>query len=412
MAEEKNRSFLELAKCESFRKFLKVNFFYCSLSQEKQSDYIENIGTTKFYDYLKKVQRISNGRINYSKSLRYKYKSLKYDISQFASEYNDLTNIFNLRTATALETCLNIFILCLLTKNPMNSTEIIEKIDGNIDEKTISNKIKSLCEYGLISYENKRYSIQENLLHQIDEELLLKLVNMTDFMKNIIYPETFGYNIFGIVKNVYEKRTGRQYFSPFQFKFNYLANVLDDNILWTLIEAIENRQFISFKYNNNIRKKIIPVKIFTENEYARRYLFAVKNFNDTYKFFIFRLSKIYDLKIEKEGSISGDDFENLIELYENEKQYSFFGKIDSSNEKHTIKLKFNGNRRTRKQLRHDFKCIKFNKDNTAEVTVKNKKMIIPYLRANMENIRTEDKKLSKKLKSEIEEMKRIYGIVP
>ena len=47
----------------------------------------------------------------------------------------------------------------------------------------------------------------------------------------------------------------------------------------------------------------------------------------------------------------------------------------------------------------------------AEVTVKNKKMIIPYLRANMETVRTTDEELSEKLKSEIEELKKIYGIV-
>jgi len=417
MAEEKNRSFFKTDTYENFRNFLKVNFYYCSLSQEQQAEYnIKPVKSTRYNEYLHIVQTISDGKIDFPKYNR--KKAFKYDVTQFESDYNVLADSFQFKTATALEICLNISILCLLSEKPMSFSEISEKIAVGIEEKTVRGRVISLCEYGLISCRDRNYFIEENLFYAVDENLLLKLLNMTDFMKNLIYPEALGYSLFGIVKRIYEKRTGKEYFSLFQFKYRHLANILDDNILWILIEAIEKRQHISFVYDDKTRKeddkpreKIIPVKIFTENEYARRYLFAVKKFNDNYKFFIFRLSKIYNLKImKKENIVPEDEFEKFLEVYENEKEYSFFGKLDSSNKKHTVELQYKG-RKAKKQLKRDFKCIKFGKNNMAEVTVKNKKMIIPYLRANMETVRTTDEELSEKLKSEIEELKKIYGIV-
>ena len=424
----KNRSFFKPTTYEEFRNFLKVNFYYCSLSQEQQSKYIniESLGTTRYNEYKNIVEKISEGKISFPKYN--KKKSFKYDITQSESDYNALANSFQLKNITALEMCLTLFILLLLVNKPMTLSEIIDISGAPTENRTIASKVKTMHEYGLISKNENKYFIEENCFYSIDESLLLKLLNMADFMKNLIYPEVSGYNLYNLLKKIYEERIEKEYYSPFQFKYSHLANILDDNVLWSLIEAIENRQYISFTYGKKqkknkdnkekieykIKKKknIIPVKIFTENEYNRRYLFAVTP--EPFSFHIFRLSEIYDLKVAAgKEAVTKEKFENYLENYQSKKRYSFAGKIDTSTEAETetIQIKFKNSRKGREQLKKDFNCLKFAKDNTAEVIIKGKKMIKPYLRANMDIMKTTDKELSGLIESEIEEMKRNYGVI-
>ena len=439
--EKKNRSFFKPDTYEEFRNFLKVNFYYCSLSHEQQSKYIKSFGTTRYNEYKNIVEKISEGKIAFPKYN--KKKSFKYDVTQFESDYNVFANSFQLKIEKQIEykVCIIIFALFILSSSneSMSISQIIKLFSGDngaqtdnsdkkdndnktesnntpkkreiLDDKTISAKIKELYEYGLISKEGKKYFIEESCFYSIDEEILLKLLNMADFMKNLVYPEVSGYNLFNLLKNVYEDRTCSEYDSPFQFKYSHLANILDDNVLWSLIEAIENRQQISFTYENKKKENIIPVKIFTENEYNRRYLFAVTR--EPFKFYIFKLSEIYDLQIiNGTEPITEEEFESYIEVYQAKKKYSFAGKMDFSAKTQTIRLQFKNSRKVKDQLKKDFKCIKFEKGNIAEVTIRGKKkMIKPYLRANMGLIKTTDEELSVLIDSEIEEMKRNYGII-
>lgn len=405
---KKNRSFMESAKYENFREFLKVNFYYCSLSSEQQEDYIENIHGTKYSEYKNYTEKFSDGKVAFAKFN--KRKAFKYDITQFESDYNVFANSFQFKTITELETCINLYILCALANRRMTITEIVKNSGSDVDTKTINERIKTLYEFGYISKEGGKYFIEENRLYSMNEVLLYKLLNMVDFMKNLVFPEVLGYNLFTLIKSVYEERTGNEYNSPFQFKYSHLANILDDNVLWALIEAIENRQYISFTYEKKIKENIIPVIVFTENEYNRRYLFAVSK--EPFRFYIFKLSKIYKLNtVGKKGDVKEKDFESFLELYNSEKKYSFSGKMDSSSKINTVSLKYKSGRKIKNQIKRDFYSVEFEKGNTAKVTIKNKKMIKPYLRANMGLIETTDKKLSEMIRSEIEEMKKNYGII-
>lgn len=406
---EKNRSFFKSSTYEDFRKFLKINFYYCSLSQEQQAEFLKIKGTTRYNEYKNIVEKIADGKITFPKYN--KKKAFKYDVTQFESDYNILADSFQLKTITALNTCLTISIMMLLSNKPLTAKQIIDEIDiGDIDVKTIKETIRSMAESGLITKKDKKYYFEECKFYSVDIDILLKLVNMADFMKNLIYPEVSGYRMFELLKKVYEKRTDKKYDSPFQFKYSHLANILDDDVLWTLLEAIEKHQTVSFEYADKKKENIIPVKLYTENEHNRRYLFAVKNIRKKYKILIFRLSEIYNLKImEKETPVSEELFDSFLGLYSKEKEYSFLGKMDSSDEKATIEIRYK--KGFRKQIERDFNCVEFGKNNTATVTVKNKKMIKPYLRANIGLVETTDEELSGLINSEIEEMKKIYGII-
>ena len=396
----KNRLSFTPNKFEDFRKYLKVNFYYCSLSKEHQPSYIDIKPEGRYYK--PNIKFFSEGKIKQK-------KTFKYDITQFESDYNIFANSFQLKKNTAFATCLTIYILCILTNKKLTIKEILDSF-SYAEDKTIKEKIKSMVEYGLILTDGKKYFIEENRLYTVDEELLLRLLNMTDLVKNIVYPETLGYNLFNVLKAVYEDRTGYEYSSPFQFKYSHLANTLDDNVLWSLIEAIEQRQCISFTYGKKKKENIIPVKIFTENEYNRYYLFAVTA--EPFKFHIFRLSEIYDLQlIRKAGAVNEEEFLKFLDIYKSEKKYSFSGKMDSNAKTVTLRLKYKNSRKLKAQIKNDFNSVKFDKDNTAIVTVKNKKIIKPYLRANMGLIETTDTELSEMINSEIEEMKKNYGII-
>lgn len=422
---KKNRSFFKLDSFEKFRKFMKLNFYYNSISlyqlngDTEMYDYtdkhIEKIVKEKYNDYIRIVKKIAEEKITFPRIER--KQTIKYSVSQFDSNYNDLANSFQLKTIPAHRTCITIFILCLLSNGSMTKKKIMDNCYGDNTSLTITERINAMCEYGLISKdEGNNYSLNKNILYSIDDKLLLRLLNMTDFMKNLIYPEVSGYNLFNLLKKVYEDKTGKDYCSPFQFKYSHLATILDNNVLWTLIEAIEKRKLISFDYNGQKRKNILPVKIFTENEYDRQYLFAV--YPRSSKIQIIRLSEIYNLKINATPiTISDEGYNKYLELYENEKKYSFSGKIYNQKGKKpcTVRLIYKKNKPGLKaQIEHDFGNVQFLKENNEHIAVvklKDKTMIKPYLRANMGIIKTTDEELSKEIDEEIEEMKKIYGII-
>ena len=287
--EEKNRSFFKETTYEDFRKFLKTNFYYCTLSSEQQAQYTKSFGTTRYNEFKNIIEWIDNGKINFPKFN--KKKAFKYEVDQF-DDYNVFANSYQLKNFTASETCITLFILLMLAEKNMTMEQIINSNDAGIEKQTITDKVKFMYESGMIGKNGKKYFFEESFFYSIDKGLLLKLLNMTDFMKNLVYPELSGYNLFNILKNIYEEKTGEKYTSPFQLKNSYLANILDDNVLWTLLDAIENRNLVSFTYNDAKKEKIIPVRIFTENDHNRTYIFAVKRFYSSYKIFIFRLSRI------------------------------------------------------------------------------------------------------------------------
>ena len=101
--------------------------------------------------------------------------------------------------------------------------------------------------------------------------------------------------------------------------------------------------------------------------------------------------------MEKETPVSEELFDSFLGLYSKEKEYSFLGKMDSSDEKATIEIRYK--KGFRKQIERDFNCVEFGK------------MIKPYLRANIGLVETTDEELSCLINSEIEEMKKIYGII-
>lgn len=410
-SEKKNRSFFQAKTYEDFRRFLKINFYYCSLSQEQQALFIKAIGTTRYNEFKNITESFAGEKIEFPKINS--RKAFRYNISQLESDYNVLADSFQLKTLTSFDACLTIFIILLLTDKELRSSDIIKRagdIYPEIDVKTVNDKLKHMYEYGMISINDRKYCHTENSFYSVDTSLLLKLTNMADFMKNLVYPNVAGYDLFAVLKSIYEERTGKAYLSPFQFKYSHLANILDDNVLWTLEEAISDRKYVYFDYNGKKKEKLIPVKIFTENEYNRCYLFAVKKFRNSFKFFVFRLSSIYNLKCTAiADEITEEDHERFLEAYNSEKKYSFFGKIDSSDGTDTVELKYK--RGLRSQLERDFNCIRFGKNCTALVTVKSKRMMIPYLRANMGHIQTTDEELVGILNEDIEEMKKNYGII-
>jgi predicted DNA-binding transcriptional regulator YafY len=402
MSENKNRSFL--TDFENFREFLKVNFDYCSLSSEKIGDYIEKIGKTKYNEYKNKAEYIGSKRIVFPK-INGK-KAFKYDLNQFESDYNELADSFQLKTLTAYEANCIIYLLVLLYDNPMSANDILDKLNLD-DRKTVDKHLKNMSEYGLLEKNKSVYSVPENPFRNMDEDTLLKILNYVDFMKNIISPQALGYFLFNSIKGIYEAKTGKDYLSPFQFRYSHLANILDDDVMWTLLNAIHQRKLISYTYRDKSQKTICPVKIFTENEYNRIYLFGINQFG---RIKILRISKMYNTEILKKENISEEQFSEYLKKYECIKKYSFSGKLDSVNKCEKVRLKFY-KMNTKKQIAHDFGSVEFIGNNIAEVTIAKKNMIIPWLRSNLGQVEVLDEELSAILKNDIMEMKKIYGII-
>ena len=181
---DKNRSFF--TDYEKFRKFLKINFYYNSLSSEGIKDYIDEINSNSTYSqYRNNAESTSNGKMSFPKYNR--KKSIKYDVNQFESDYNVLADSFRLKTLTSFEAIISIYILLFLSQGGKTKNEIDNLFNTKSgDTKSISNKLSNMLTYGLIYKEGHKYFLNNSYFSDLDNSELLKLTNYVDFMKAII----------------------------------------------------------------------------------------------------------------------------------------------------------------------------------------------------------------------------------
>ena len=166
-------------------------------------------------------------------------------------------------------------------------------------------RLHELVELGIIIKEDSLYSLAPDIFEQYEE-----------YIDNIFLLVQFFYNCSDLcIPGYYLAHTLSQYsitlgreenskiFSEqenpvFFYKNLSIQNVIDDNTLWSIINAIDGLYPIALKYKN--KEKIVqsynvfPIKVIIERQYGRHYLFA---YNYTYQNFImFRLDSVSGVK--------------------------------------------------------------------------------------------------------------------
>ena len=412
MSDNKNRSFL--SEYETFRSLLRTIFFFGSFTID---DFLLledlNIKKTQYQNYKiiaeDIIERLSSHK-EHSKT------ALKYDVEQFADNYNELVESFFIKTLTSLEAGMTIAILLRLSSSEWCTDKELYDFFDDQNEKTVKIKVQAMIENGLIIAEGFKYRIADNPLRDLSKKDFQRLLCFVDFQKSRIYPNCFGAFLFSVMRRLYERRYSCIYESPFVMKCNHLGNILDDEIQWDLIQAILLRKTVSFQYKNTINtnreiRDMIPIKLVTEGQQNRVYLFGIRRTSRGDKKRFYRLDKISRLEIT--GCMPDQYAEDYMqEVYRTALQYSFSHIPISEQNTTVLELSFDPCMRT--ELERQFSCITFDDErHIAAITVQAKDNVLnPWLRAYADKVKIlNDCPIKDKFEEEMREMKKLYGIV-
>ena len=288
-----NRSYKDL------RKFLRLISYGCyhrtqfskyGITPRTYDDFLRQL---RFFIPLENIQVHRHEKFSYA------------TFSGYSSE-NYLYRSFLLKTVLPEYFLYNVTILQILeqAQTPLSFSEIVELVSEKIFEmnpeklekdlpqilrrrvKALENSgvLKSYSEGGKIFY--KRFKNPLGELSPAEVKILSTAVN---FYKNYSLISAAGYFFADSLKEIFQTTTP----NFFQFKNNNFVQILDEDILFLTLEAINSKRQISYKRENLPPLTVTPLAIETDFLCCRQYILAVRS-KDTFKF---RADKIIDAEI-------------------------------------------------------------------------------------------------------------------
>ncbi len=148
-------------------------------------------------------------------------------------------------------------------------------------------RLHELVDLGIITKENQLYALAPDLLEGIEENLknLLLMVQFFYNHSDLCIPGYYlAHTIAQYLVMLDEDESDKLFFEQenpvFFYKNANIQNVIDDDTMWSLINAIHKNVPVSFDYKNREKKvhsyTVYPIKIVVERQYGRHYLFAYR----------------------------------------------------------------------------------------------------------------------------------------
>ncbi|MEV5026520.1 helix-turn-helix transcriptional regulator [Paenibacillus sp. LPE1-1-1.1] len=196
-------------------------------------------------------------------------------------------------------------LLAAMHEKALTAMELLDLCCGSMpaelalpDEKTIRGDLKYLEQVGVIQKEPGtrpfRYRTYNDLITVLSPEELQDLYDFVDIMANTQLPSVQGYLLRdGLKKHMARNPDDYGRAEPFLYKYHYYSRILDEAHLFTLLDAIRSRRFVSFLYfspkketsyaskNTNplferdtegSQEMILPLKVVYDHQYGRWYL--------------------------------------------------------------------------------------------------------------------------------------------
>lgn len=243
------------------RNYLSIVMFNNNLKD--RASIIEKSNLDSLSSYEKEIHRILSV-FKTDKSIF----ELKEDIKGYSP--NKFARIYNIHTVPNLIS--NFLILDVLNKYKSSNIKLANIIDElfskeglNTNSKDIKNfrkytilpRLKELSEYGLVKINNNQYTLDVRYLNNEQKSILKDVV-----------PFFCGIYPFSSIGHFLANRldiNDRFSFEPFDIR-----NMLDDCILFDLLEAINNNQLVTLKLLNKNEKTFMPKEIVIDKDSCLR----------------------------------------------------------------------------------------------------------------------------------------------
>ena len=288
-----NRSYKDL------RKFLRLVSYGC-YHRTQFSKY--GITPRTYDDFLRQLRFF----ISFENIQVHRHEKFSYATFSGYSAENYLYRSFLLKNILPEYFLYNITILQILERaqKPLSLSEIVELVSEKIFEmnpeklekdlpQILRRRVKALENSGVLtSYlENGKFFYHpfKNPLGELSPNEIKILSAAVNFYKNYSLISAAGYFFADSLNEIFQTPTP----NFFQFKNNNFIQILDEDILFLTLEAINNKRQISYKRENHPPLTVTPFAIETDFLCCRQYILAVRG-KDTFNF---RADKIIDAEI-------------------------------------------------------------------------------------------------------------------
>lgn len=289
-------------------------------------------------DEKRRVESWLGDCMKYDNSVRGKKVSIAVDSGSISE--NPLYQAYYSKSFTANDIKLHFFITDVLYNGEsLTLNEIADKINENYGEifevQTIRNKLKEYVKEGIILTVKQGKTSYFRLSEDTTENFLNSFDGLSDAVK--FFSET---NRFGVIGNSILKSTGLKN-DLFVIKHNYIVHTLEDIIITDILDAIEQKRYISAESFRNTDDEnlnnIIPMQIFISVQTGRRYLAGY--ITTRQRFTSLRLDFIKKIK---SGSVC-NYYDTIYDKFMYEKNYCFgvsFGSWKKPSEPETVIIDF------------------------------------------------------------------------
>lgn len=261
---------------------------------------------------------------------------------------NYLAQLYYARTLTAAEVSSYVLIpLLVQQEGSLTLTELMTRLEllgvfESISRATIGRQADILVEEGMLVREvvdsQIIYSAPANLLDELSEEELKQLYLAVLFFCHVVFPCVPGEFLKNTLERYFDSRQMPFRKFPLTMSFAYLHHVLDDQLTWTLLEALDKKRSVTFRYGrdrNKVRRVTIdPVRVLLDLTYSRWYVVG-KQEGERY-LRSFRLDRMTGLKITEQTF----DLASLEEQYFREYDQSWLSVGKRGKQPVTVELLF------------------------------------------------------------------------
>ena len=213
----------------------------------------------------------------------------------YKSSYNYLVNTYFIKSLPN-NAFYYILILQILSEgDSLLINEIADAIYEENEDKQLdistSAIYRALCELtdsGLLQttrVKNKiYYQLADNILDQLTAKELQELYNAVSFFTNVSLLSVPGYYLANTISQYLESQGTAcpEKKSLWQYRFCNYSKIVDDEVIYIILQAIEHKQALNISYDKN-RKSIllVPEALSTDYPYGRTYLHTTEH--ETYK---------------------------------------------------------------------------------------------------------------------------------
>lgn len=327
---EKQRDFIK--NFSEILEFLRTIFFYGCYTQ---ADYKKlGISKTSYYQFVANLRSVMGEYITDVK-LSNGQKAIAFRKDMFAEPHNALLELYSIKSFTTMQifTALAIMQIICQSEDAFTAADVKEYFNEKDEpsDRTIERCLNHLTEQGFLTCSrrvNKHfYTLSPDPFSDFSDTQFFALAAAADFHRNAIPPATCGHYLLDYIKRRMNEEYAADYDSFFLFKHYHLGQILDDNVLWELLQAIEKQEMVSFQYKVKATldiTNIYPCRIIVNEETGRLYLFGINLYENRNEPVLYRLDKIRTPKPigKPEKAFSPEEIHHI---YETALSYSFTG---------------------------------------------------------------------------------------